>query len=143
MLHRQPDWTRRNEGTGRMLIVDDDAGIRTVLEEALRRHGYQIQGAADGFRVSRTLRAGVFSFDLVVLDWKLPGLDGLAVLQELRALAPQTPVLLISIAADDRLRREALSLGAFEVLRKPIDLGALASTVERALHQRRRGGTNH
>ena len=101
MLHRQPDWTRRNEGTARMLIVDDDAGIRTVLEEALRRRGYQIQGAPDGFWVSRALRAGVFSFDLVVLDWKLPGLDGLAVLQELRALAPQTPVLLISIAADD------------------------------------------
>jgi two-component system response regulator TctD len=143
MPRRQPDWTRRNEGTARILIVDDDAGIRTVLEEALRRRGYQIQGAPDGFWVSRALRAGVFSFDLVVLDWKLPGLDGLAVLRELRASAPQTPVLLISIAADDRLRREALSLGAFEVFCKPIDFGALASTVERALQQKQRGRTNH
>ena len=126
-----------------MLIVDDDAGIRTVLEEALRRHGYQIQGVADGFRVSRALRAGVFSFDLVVLDWKMPGLDGLAVLQELRTFAPETPVILISIAADDQLRLEALRLGAFEVLRKPMNFGALASLVDRVLQQRERGGTHH
>ncbi len=126
----------------RILIVDDDAGIRTVLEEALGRLGYQVQGAPDGFWVSRALRQEVFSFDLVVLDWKMPILDGLAVLQELRTIAPETPVLLISIAADDQLRREALNLGAFGVLRKPFDLRTLALLVESALQQSRKGGTN-
>jgi DNA-binding NtrC family response regulator len=139
MLRRQGDRTGEKEGSGRILIIDDDTGIRAVLAEALSRRGYQVQGAPDGLWVSRALRAGAFSFDLVVLDWKMPGLDGLAVLQELRTFAPGMPVVLISIAADDQLRLEALSLGAFEVLRKPMNFGALASLVERALQQRRRG----
>jgi DNA-binding response OmpR family regulator len=52
-------------------------------------------------------------------------------------------VILISIAADDQLRLAALSLGAFEVLRKPVNFGALAFLVEGALQQKWRGGTNH
>jgi DNA-binding response OmpR family regulator len=120
-------------GSPCILIVDDDAGIRMVLVEALSRVGYQVLGVPDGLWVSRALREGAFSFDLVVLDWKMPGLDGLAVLQELQACAPKTPVILISVAVEDRLRLEALNLGAFAVLRKPIDFGTLASTVGRAL----------
>jgi DNA-binding response OmpR family regulator len=136
MLRRQVDRTGEKEGSGRILIIDDDPGIRAVLEEALRRRGYQVQDAPDGLWVYRALRAGAFSFDLVVLDWKMPGLDGLAVLQELRTFAPEALVILISIAADDQLRLEALNLGALEVLRKPMNFGALASLVERALQQR-------
>ena len=142
MLRRHMDGTGRNAGPMRILIVDDDAGVRTVLVEALRRRGYQVRGAADGLWVSRALHQEMFPFDLVVLDWEMPGLNGLAVLKELRTVAPETPVLLISIAADDQLRREALSLGAFEVLRKPFDLRTLASLVESALQQSRRGGTH-
>lgn len=136
------DRTRRKGGTKRILIVDDDAGIRTVIEEALGRLGYQAQGVPDGLWVARALLEGVFSFDLVILDWKMPDLDGLAVLQGLRALAPETPVLLISVAVDDQLRREAFSLGAFEVLRKPIDWRILASMVRSALQHSQEGGTH-
>jgi DNA-binding response OmpR family regulator len=143
MLRRQVDRTGEKEGSGRILIIDDDPGIRAVMEEALRRRGYQVQGAPDGLWVSRALRAGAFSFDLVVLDWKMPGLDGLAVLQELRTFAPEALVILISIAADDQLRLEALNLGALEVLRKPMNFGALASLVERALQQRCNEATNN
>jgi DNA-binding response OmpR family regulator len=143
MLCRHIDQTGKKEVSGRILIVDDDTGIQAVLAEALSRRGYQVQGAPDGLWISRALRAGAFCFDLVVLDWKMPGLDGLAVLQELRTFAPETPVVLISIAADDQLRLAALSLGAFEVLRKPLNFGALAFLVKRALQQRRRGGTNN
>jgi two-component system response regulator AtoC len=133
MPRRQTDRTEGKKGSARLLIVDDDAGIRAILAEALSRRGYQVQGAPDGLWVSRALRAGTFSFDLVVLDWKMPGLDGLAVLQQLRIFAPETPVILISIAADEQLRLEALSLGAFEVLRKPINFSTVASLVQRAL----------
>jgi DNA-binding response OmpR family regulator len=136
MLRRQIARMGEKEGSARILIVDDDTGIRAVLAEAFRCRGSQVQGAPDGLWVSRALRAGAFSFDLVVLDWKMPGLDGLAVLQQLRTFVPETPVILISIAADDQLRREALSLGAFDVLRKPVNFGALAFLVERALPHR-------
>jgi DNA-binding response OmpR family regulator len=125
-----------------ILIVDDDDGIRTVLEETLRRLGYQVQGAPDGLWVSKALQRGVFPFDLVILDWKMPERDGLAVLQELRTFAAKTPVLLLSIAADEHLRHEALTLGAFAVLRKPFDLRTLASLVASAIQQSRRGGTH-
>jgi two-component system NtrC family response regulator len=110
-----------------------------VLAEVLSRRGYQVQQAPDGVWVSKALQACAFSFDLVVMDWKMPGLDGLVVLRQLRTLAPETLVILISIAADDQLRLEALSLGAFDVLRKPMNFGALVSLVERALRHRGRG----
>ena len=139
---RRADRTGGKKDTARILIVDDDAGIRAVLAEALSRRGYQVQKAPDGLWVSRALHAGAFAFDLVVLDWKMPGLDGLAVLQQLRSFAPETLVILISIAADDQLRLEALSQGAFEVLRKPMNFSALVSLVERALQHRGRGRTN-
>jgi DNA-binding response OmpR family regulator len=143
MRRRHIDRTGEKEGSGRILIVDDDTGIQAVLAEALSRRGYQVQGAPDGLWVSRALRTGAFCFDLVLLDWKMPGLDGLAVLQQLRTFVPETPVILISIAADNQLRLAALSLGAFEVLRKPVNFGALAFRVERALQQKWSGGTNH
>jgi DNA-binding NtrC family response regulator len=142
MSCRRTDRTRGKKDSARILIVDDDDGIRAVLAEALSRRGYQVQKAPDGLWVSRALHSGAFSFDLVVLDWKMPGLDGLAVLRQLRNFAPEMPVILISIAADDQLRVEALSQGAFEVLRKPMNFGALVSLVERALQHRGRGRTN-
>lgn len=142
MLHRDMDRTGRHKGTIRILIVDDDAGLRTVLAEALRHLGHEVQGAPDGLWVCRALQQGVFSFDVVILDWNMPEMDGLAVLQELRTCAPETPVLFISIAADDQLRHEALSRGAFEVLRKPFDLRTLAWLVESALQQSRQGETH-
>jgi DNA-binding response OmpR family regulator len=120
-VRHQTDWTGQNAGPKRILIVDDDAGIWTVLDDAFRRLGYQVQGVPDGLWVARALQQGVFCFNLVVLDWKMPDLDGPAVLQELRACAPEAPLLVISTAAADQLRREVLSLGAFEVLRKPFD----------------------
>jgi DNA-binding response OmpR family regulator len=139
MPRRQTDRTGRRKDSPRILIVDDDGGIRAVLAEVLSHLGYQVQEAPDGLFVSGALHASPFSFDLVVLDWKMPGLDGLAVLQQLRTSAPETRVILISSAADDQLRREALSQGAFEVLRKPMHLETLVSLVETAL-QRRAGG---
>jgi DNA-binding response OmpR family regulator len=143
MRRRHIDRTGEQEGLGRILIVDDDPGIRAVLVEALSRRGYQVQGAPNGLWVYRVLRASAFCFDLVILDWKMPGLDGLAVLQQLQTLVPETPVILISSTADDQLRLAALRLGAFEVLRKPLNFGVLAFLVERALQQKRSEGTNH
>jgi two-component system NtrC family response regulator len=131
----QSDRIRGKQGAARILVVDDDAGSRAVLAEVLSRRGYQVQEAPDGFWVSTALRAGAFSFDLVVLDWKMPGLDGLAVLRLLRSFASETLVILISIAPDEQLRLEAVSLGAIEVLRKPINFDALVSLLERALQR--------
>ena len=142
MSRRHMDRTGRIEPSARILIVDDDAGIRTVVAEVLNRRGFQVQEAPDGLSVSTALHTGAFSFDLVVLDWKMPALDGLAVLQQIRTFAPETLVILISIAADDQLRLEALSPGAFEVNRKPMNVGALISVVERALLHMGRGRTN-
>jgi DNA-binding response OmpR family regulator len=136
MRRRHIDRTGEKEGSGRILIVDDDPGTQAVLAEALSRRGYQVQRAPNGLWVSRALRDGTFRFDLVLLDWKMPGLDGLAVLQQLQTFVPETPVILIFIAADDQLRLAALNLGAFEVLRKPVNFGALAVLVERALQQK-------
>ena len=139
MLRCRTDRAGAKEPSARILVVDDDAGTRAVLAEMLSRLGYQVHEAPDGLSVSTALQAGDFSFDVVVLDWKMPGLDGLSVLEQLRTFAPESSAILISIAADDQLRIEALSLGAFAVLRKPVRFEALVSLVERAL-QHRGGG---
>jgi len=137
MLESRQGWRGREEYPPRILIVEDDPGIRQVLEEALQDRGYQVRGVPDGLWVSRALREGSFPFDLVILDWKMPGLDGLAVLRELKTFTPETPAILISLFSDDALWVEALSLGVFEVLSKPLDFGELFFTVERALQQGR------
>lgn len=140
MLPGHNEWIGRNAEAARILVVDDDPGIREVLEEALSRRGYHVRAVPDGRWVSRALRRGRFAFDLVILDWKMPGRDGLAVLRELRTAAQETPVIMLSVAADDRLRLVAVGLGAFEVLRKPIDFAELSTVVQSALQWSREAG---
>lgn len=103
-----------------VLIVDDEANMRWVLQRALEQAGYQALAAGRG-EEALTLAARQ-RVDLVLLDLKMPGLDGLAVLRELHLRQPDLPVILLTAYATVPTAVEAMRLGALDYLRKPFDV---------------------
>ncbi|MCD6350489.1 MAG: response regulator transcription factor [Armatimonadetes bacterium] len=116
-----------------VLIVEDDKKLASFLRRALSEKGHVCEVAADGAEGLKAWQSG--SFDLVVLDWMLPRLDGLEVLRRARAVGLRTPVLVLTAreAVDDRVL--ALDAGADDYLVKPFALEELLARV-RALGRR-------
>src|SRR4051794_17658938 len=87
----------------RVLVVEDERKVRRSLEEGLRAAGFEVVAAATGDEGTRLCRGG--TFEVVVLDWMLPGMDGLDVLRTLRADGRAVPVLMLTArdAIDDRV----------------------------------------
>jgi two-component system, OmpR family, response regulator len=117
----------------RILVVEDDSVLRDGLTRSLRSAGYAVEVADDGKLADQLL--SVHSFDLVVLDLGLPGLDGLEVLRRLRRRASNVPVLILTArdSVDDRVN--GLDVGADDYLVKPFELAELEARV-RALMRR-------
>ena len=115
----------------RVLIVDDDADIRTMLEEFLRTKGYQARSAADGSAALRELVS--IGADAVLLDIDMPGLNGVDALPALRAVSPRAAVIMISGTTNEELAKRTLAAGAFDFVAKPIDLVHLLDALETAL----------
>jgi DNA-binding NtrC family response regulator len=121
-----------------VLIVDDDEGVLAMLEEFLTKRGYHaraVTNAADALR-SIAERAPA----VVLLDIAMPRLSGSEALPAIRALAPNTAVIMVSAIDDAALARETLARGAFDYIVKPIDFGYLAQSLEAALDITRLGG---
>src|SRR5512143_2351247 len=102
----------------RLLVVDDDEGLRSFLEAALTREGHQVTLAVDGEDALRQLDAA--GFDLVLTDLRMPGVDGLAVLQHVRAEHPGTQVILLTAHGTVETAVEAMRGGACDFLQKPV-----------------------
>ena len=125
---------QRSEGgraSWRVLVVDDDDGVREFLEAVLARAGLEVTGAASGEDALE--RAVEAPFDLVTLDVILPGIDGLETLRRLKRAHPAVRVIMLSGHAPSRAGDEALRLGAQEFLRKPLEPEELERAVARAL----------
>ncbi|MDD3643368.1 MAG: response regulator, partial [Candidatus Krumholzibacteria bacterium] len=117
----------------RILIVDDEASIRSSLEKLLTYEKYRTFTAADG--PSALEAVGDERIDLVLLDIKMPGMDGLEVLQRLKEIRGDLPVVIISGHGTISTAVEATKLGAFDFIEKPIDLDRLLLTVRNGLRQ--------
>jgi two-component system, chemotaxis family, chemotaxis protein CheY len=112
--------------TGRILVVDDEADIRTFIRETLVDEGYEVDLAGGGAEALRAVEAN--RPDLIMLDVNMPDVDGWDVLAQLRAAAgPQTPVVVMT--AGYNAQDQALASGAQGYLGKPFDLDDLLSTV--------------
>lgn len=119
----------------RILVVDDDPGIRSVVCNYLEEHGYDVETVADGKGLERRLARG--RVDLIVLDVMLPGEDGLAICRRLSA--EQGPaIIMLSALGSDADRIVGLELGADDYLPKPCNPRELLARV-RAVLRRRRG----
>jgi len=117
----------------RLLVAEDDPGLRSVLERALRRNGYAVDGVADGGRALACLRS--FAYDAVVMDWRMPGATGVEVVRAARRAGKQVPILMLTARDATADRIEGLDAGADDYLVKPFELDELLARL-RALLRR-------
>src|SRR5918993_413734 len=109
-----------------VLVVDDEELIRWSLRERLKDDGYEILEAGTGREALEQFKDGV---DLVLLDYRLPDIDGLTVLRELKKLDPDVLVILLTSLVSVETAVEAMKLGAFHFANKPFNLDEVAATV--------------
>jgi DNA-binding response OmpR family regulator len=117
----------------RVLVAEDDPGLRSVLERGLRRSGYVVDAVADGERALRYARA--YDYEVAVVDWRMPGLSGLDVVRQLRARGSRVPVLMLTARDTTADRVEGLDAGADDYLVKPFEFAELLARL-RALQRR-------
>jgi len=120
----------------RILVVDDDPGIREVLTDYLIQHGYAAEGAATAAEMDRAIAAR--SPDLIVLDLMMPGEDGLSVCRRLSGKGP--PIVMLSAMGEDTDRIIGLELGADDYLAKPCNPRELLARVRAVLRRPREAG---
>jgi two-component system nitrogen regulation response regulator NtrX len=118
----------------RLLVVDDEDSVRDVLRQLFEYEGHEVAVASSGDEALRTVARTVP--DVVFLDVKMPGRDGLEVLDELRRLAPDSHVIMISGHGTIHTAVEATRRGAYDFLEKPLDTDRLLLTLRNALQVR-------
>jgi two-component system, NtrC family, response regulator AtoC len=117
-----------------VLVVDDDASVRSVVSKLLTRSGYEVVEARDGLEAIQIL--GARPMDLVITDLNMPGADGLQVLRHTREKHPKIPVLILTGENSIRDCVEAMRAGAFNFLTKPFHAADLGEIVRQALRSR-------
>ena len=117
----------------RVLVAEDDSGLRSVLERGLRENGYAVDAVADGEQALAYLRT--YPYSVVVIDWRMPGRSGVEVVQEARRRNMATPILMLTARDTTSDRVTGLDAGADDYLVKPFDFGELLARL-RALLRR-------
>ena len=117
----------------RVLVAEDDAALRSVLERGLRESGYVVDAVPDGAEALAYLRT--YDYEVAVLDWRMPHGTGLEVLQELRRRGSRVPVLMLTARDTPADRVTGLDEGADDYLVKPFDFSELLARL-RALQRR-------
>jgi two-component system response regulator HydG len=115
----------------RILIVDDEADIRDSVADVLLDFGYQVDTAGNGLEALARLEER--PYDVALLDFKMPGMDGLTLYRKMRELYPETSVILVSAYTGDGISEEALACGIRRVISKPVDMSEIISEVDREL----------
>ncbi|HEY3357283.1 MAG TPA: sigma-54 dependent transcriptional regulator [Polyangia bacterium] len=119
-----------------ILVVDDEAGIRSFLRAALKTEGHEVDEAAGGEAALRAVQGR--SYHVVITDLRMPGMDGMELLGRLRGDFPETEVIVLTAHGSIESAVQAMKLGAFDYLRKPLGSPAeIRLLVERALERHR------
>jgi signal transduction histidine kinase len=120
----------------RVLIVDDDPALLEALPEALRLRMTELDVEACDSAADALAKIAREDYDAIVTDIKMPGMDGLALLDEIRSLRPETPTLLITGHGEHDLAIQALRRGAYDYIQKPIDRDYFTASLGRAIEKR-------
>ena len=118
-----------------VLVVDDDNGHRLMLEALLGKWGYRVQSAANGVQAVEKVREG--PFDAVLMDIRMPDMDGITALKGIKSYNPAVPVVLMTAYSAVESAVEALKSGAYDYLIKPLDFDVLKLTLSRTLEHSR------
>jgi len=118
----------------RLLIVDDEQGIREMLEIYLQREGYEVMTAADGETALACCKK--MPFDVVIADIKMPRMDGISLLNKVKEFSPETIFLMITAFASFETAKESMKKEAYDYITKPFDVEEVKKKIEAALAQR-------
>ena len=120
----------------KILIIEDEAPIRRVLNKILSEENdmYSVQEAEDGLQGIKLVKNE--DFDLILCDIKMPKMDGVEVLQAIKKIKPEIPMVMISGHGDLETAIQTMRLGAFDYISKPPDLNRLLNTVRNALDKK-------
>jgi CheY-like chemotaxis protein len=118
-------------GKARVLVVDDDPGMRDLLRHLLCHRGYEVEAAEDGVQALAHLEDE--SYDVVVTDYQMPHLDGLGLLREIQQMEHPIPVIVHSSAVDERTGTLFRRAGAFRLVTKGGPLEDLVQSVDEAI----------
>jgi len=117
----------------KILIVDDEMPIRRILREILEFEQYEVEEASDGLEcIAKVQRE---KYDVVIMDIKMPKMDGIEALERLQILTPETPVIMVSGHGTIDTAVEAVKKGAFDFISKPPDLNRMLITVRNAMEK--------
>ena len=119
----------------KILVAEDERNLREGIAEAFRDAGHEVVEAADGEQALEEVRAQLF--DLVITDYRMPGMDGLELVRRIRMVNDQVAVIMITAYGTVEGAVEAMRLGAYDYIQKPFQLEELELKAERALEHRR------
>src|SRR2546430_899814 len=117
-----------------ILIVEDDADLGFLLQEVLKREGHRVEIAETGAAALARLQRG--TYDLILLDLRLPDGDGLELLPRYQELAPDVPIIVMTAFTTRQIALEATHRGAYDFFRKPFEIQEVQIVIRRALERR-------
>lgn len=117
--------------SGKILIVDDQFGIRILLNEVFKKEGYETFQAANGIQAIDVVNK--HNPDLVLLDMKIPGMDGIEILKRVKNINPNISVIIMTAYGELDMIQEAKDLGALTHFSKPFDIDDMRNAVKKYL----------
>jgi excisionase family DNA binding protein len=119
----------------RVLIVDDEEGIRDLLSRTLALAEYDVESVSDGVAALHHLRDTGEAYNLVIADLRMPGMDGLTLIREVKQFNPQLPIIIITGFSSESSAIEAVNLGVAGYLTKPVGIPQVLAAAAKALGQ--------
>ncbi|NPV26726.1 MAG: response regulator [Firmicutes bacterium] len=114
-----------------ILVVDDQMGVRRLLFEAFKEDGYEVRLAASGFEAISQVNSA--PPQLILMDMKMPGMNGLEALREIKRINPDIAVIMMTAYGELEIVAEAMKLGVKEYITKPFDINELRELVGKVL----------
>ena len=124
---------QREQPADKILVVDDDARLRNLLQRFLEEEGYAVKAVGDGEQMDKALAREIYQ--LIVLDLMLPGEDGLAICQRLREKGSAVPIIMLTAKGYEGDRITGLEAGADDYLPKPFNLRELTARIKAVLRR--------
>jgi DNA-binding NtrC family response regulator len=123
-----------NQSGNKILVVDDDREMASLLSDVLRDEGFSVVPLSDSLEASRNLQRE--EFDVLITDLKMKGLKGLDLLEEAKKVAPLTPVIIITAFGTIESAIQAMKMGAYDYITKPFQMDQIVLTVKKAVENR-------
>ena len=120
--------TIEKRGKVKILVVDDQSGMRETLSDILQDAGYTVEAAVDGYCAVK--KAGRQFFDIILMDVIMPGMNGVEAIKEIKKINSQTKFILMTAYSAETLIKEALKLGIYQYINKPFPPEQIISLLE-------------